>query len=146
MTEKASAILERASVRPTAAARAEQLVSEVAMTLLDVDEAETSVARERRRRDELVGQAIELGVAQHPNAARKSPIEHRMVPTREWFRAIVDIGSRIAPRVRQLEANEQIRVGSGTKPFQVPAHELVAQARDCRQVPRRNQQLIRIIP
>ena len=67
---------------PLRAAGAEQLVPEIAVARLDVDEAEAGVARQPRRGDEVVDQAIELVVLEHAHAVRKAAIEHRIARTR----------------------------------------------------------------
>ena len=76
--EEPRAVLERSAVASRPLPRAEQLVPEVAVAVLDVDEREARVPRELRRVDESLDQPIEIVVGQHPHARREAPIEVRM--------------------------------------------------------------------
>ena len=114
------------------------------MALLDVHETKAGIARERSRGDELVREALQIVVAQHANARRKAAIEHRVMPPGQRLGAIVDVGPRVASRMRQLETDEQIGVGVRAESLAMRGHQLLAQAGDRRQVPRRDQQLMRI--
>ena len=53
-------------IRPGTLVGAEQLMPEIAVTVFDVDEPKARVGRQLRRRDEIVDQPAEIGVAQHP--------------------------------------------------------------------------------
>src|SRR6185503_19558486 len=91
-------------------ARAEEFVAEIAMACLDVDEREAGVASEAGRVRELHLQPRQLVVVDHAHAARKAAIEDWMGRGGERRGAIVDVGARVASRVRQLQADEEIGV------------------------------------
>src|SRR5262249_13880013 len=95
-TQKPRAILERTAVRTFASACAKQLVTEIAVTLLDVDEREARIAREPGCRDEIVGESIEVLVAQHANAGGKSRVERGMMPGRKRFWTVVRVRPSVA--------------------------------------------------
>ena len=94
-------------------------MSEIAVAGLDVDEAEAGVARQPRRRDEVVDQAIQLVVLEHAHAVREPPVEDRVRARGDRRRPIVDVRPRVAPRMRQLQADVEIAVGVGAESLAV---------------------------
>ena len=64
LAHEARAVLEAAAERPGPLVRAEQLVAEIAVAVLDVDEAKARVGRQLRGGDEVVDQPAQLVVAQ----------------------------------------------------------------------------------
>ena len=63
---------------PGPRARAEQLVTQIAVAVLEVDEGEADVAGQPRGGDEVVDERVELAVGQQPDAASEPAIEDRV--------------------------------------------------------------------
>src|SRR5690606_40848142 len=80
LAQEPRAVLERAAVGAWTRAGAQQLVSEIAVAVLDVDEREAGARGERRRADEVVDERVEAGVGDHGRVAGhpNPPVEQRM--------------------------------------------------------------------
>src|SRR5207237_1854671 len=102
--EEPCAILERAAVASRAIVRAEQLVSEIAVALLDVHEGEARIPREPRGGGEIFDQTIELVVGEHADAIRKPAIENRMRVRGERLMTVGCAGTRVTAGMRELQA------------------------------------------
>ena len=104
LAHEARAILEAAAERSRTLVRAEQLVPEIAVTVLDVDEPKARVGGQLRGRDEVVDQPADLGVGQHADRRRKPAIEHGIGDRGQRFGTLVQVRLRETARVRQLQA------------------------------------------
>ena len=69
LRQKQHPVVERSAVGARPVFCAEQLVAQIAMTRFHVDELEAAVVCERRGRDVVVHQVLELGVGQHADAS-----------------------------------------------------------------------------
>ena len=80
-------MLERPAVRAGPVDRAEQLVEQVAVAVLDVDEVEACVRREDSCRDVRLDELVEVVVGEHDRCLGRDPsVEHRMVVSDQWLR------------------------------------------------------------
>ena len=109
--QEARAILERASERPFARDRAQELVSQVAVAVLDVYEVGATAFGDAARPDEQVDNPPHLVVAQDRIVLRNAELA-----VQEWV-AVEDLGfearlagSREAARVGELKPRQQVRV------------------------------------
>ena len=86
---------------------AQQLVSEVAVTVLDVDEVEAGGARHDGGADEVADQGVELGVGEGADrrAGREAAIEDRVRVGRDRLPASARVRPRVAARVGELQAD-----------------------------------------
>ena len=108
VAEKARAILERAAVFAWPGACAQQLVTEIAVTVLDVHELESQLAREPCGLDEIEDEPIELVIGDDVHAGRKLSIEQRMRVGHDRIGSILGAPARESSRMRELQTDEQI--------------------------------------
>ncbi len=85
-----------------------------------------SFAAAHEVRDEL----LEIVVFEQPDARWKATIENRMGAGRQRRRTIVDVGARVAARVRELQTDEKVGVRRRAEPFAVRGDERLSQAGD----------------
>ena len=99
----------RAAVATAARPRGEELVQQVAVTVLDVDERVASALRDRGGAREVPDQRIDLGIREDGRVVThvRARIEQR-VPERDARPARAGIGHRPAPAVRELEADHRL--------------------------------------
>src|SRR6185295_3783631 len=96
LTHEPRPALERTSIRARTAARAEQLVTEIAVARLEIHELVAARAGTPRRLHEIVSEAIELLVRDHTHTVREPAIEQRVMRAGHRRRPIVDVGTRVA--------------------------------------------------
>ena len=125
--EESGAVLEAATVPAVAGARAQQLVPEVAVAVLDVDELKADVVGAPGGIDEVVDQAIDLVVCHQRDAAGKALVEDWIDVRRERLGPVPHVRAREAARVRKLQAEIEVAVGVGAEAGAMRGHELVAE-------------------
>src|SRR5919201_5411345 len=96
-------------------AGAEQFVSEVAVTMLDVDELESHVVGESRSSHEILDEAIELVIFKNVRNAVEAAIEQRMGVSGLRLQTVLRVRTREAAGVRELQADEQVALGAGSE-------------------------------
>ena len=108
---------------PGRLSRAEQLVTEIAVAVLDVDEIEAGSRGDAGRVDEALDERVELVVREQMrrHAGGKAPVEHRMHVRGHRRPAAAGIRPRVTSRVGELQADEQI--GGRSRRRLVRAHE-----------------------
>ena len=82
---------------PRATARAQQLVEQIAVTVLDVHELKPDVLRQPRGMHELVDQPVELVIGEDAHARGEAPVEHRMRVGCERRRSVCLSGVQSGP-------------------------------------------------
>ena len=92
---------------PRTFTRREQLVQQVAVTVLDVDEGEPGLARQARRVDERGGELVELVVADRFDIVRADDVVEQSMVVRD-HRLRRAGRSREPTGVRQLQPDEQV--------------------------------------
>src|SRR5579863_2948895 len=94
--------------------RAQKFVSEIAVAMFDVHEIETETCRGGRRAMEVLDDRADLTVAQQRKfgAEPQPPVEDRMVIEDSRLRTLVRIGTAVAARVGELQADQQAVVGA----------------------------------
>ena len=125
--EEARAVLEAAAVAAFAVARAQQLVAEVSVAVLDVDELKPDGVGAARGLDEVGNEAIDVLVFHQRDAAGKAFVEDRVEMRGERLRTVPDVRARETPRVRELETEIEIAVGVRAEPLAVRGDELVSE-------------------
>ena len=107
-SEKPGSVLEGPTVAARAVAGAQQLVAEIAVAVLDVDEVEAGSAGQPRRLDEVVDQAVELVIGDHPDPVGEAPVENRVVARRKGLGAAPFVGAPVPSGVGELQPYQQI--------------------------------------
>ena len=116
-----------------ARARAQQLVTEIAVAVLDVHEGVAGVAGHAAPRRRSVDQPIEIVVGQQPHAGGEAAIELRMRVGDLRLRRRVLRRARVAARVRELQADVRDRASAlAPKRSRCARDERLAQAGDRR--------------
>src|SRR5204862_5309366 len=105
------------------------LVSEIAVTLLDVDEREPRVRRELRRRGKVFDQSIEFFVSEHMDAGGKTAIEYRVRVRRERCGSVRRTGTRVPAGVGELQADVEIAVSIRAESFAMCGDEALTEVR-----------------
>ena len=123
---------------------AQQLVAEVAVAVLDVDEVEAGALRQHRGLHEARRQVVEVVVGQqrHRAVGADAAVEHRVRVRRERLRLLVRVGARVAARVGQLQADDQV---VGAEPgAAVTREQVLAQLHEVGLRRRTEAQLVRV--
>ena len=144
LAHEARAVFEAAAEPSRALARAEQLVAEIAVAVLDVDESEPGFSGQRCGRDEVVDHAADLIVGQHADRTRKPAIEDGVRHGGQRLGTLVPVGLRKTARVGQLKPDVEIGVRTGAEPLDVGRDQLLAQPRDGRKGSGGQHQLVRV--
>ena len=106
-------------------------MSEIAVTVLEVDGREPGVPGEPGRGDELIDQPIELLVGDDSDTIGKPSIEERVGIGGERLRLSGAVRPGVAPRVGQLQADVKIAIGVGPEPFPMGRDEFLSQRARC---------------
>src|SRR5262249_19729762 len=121
LPQEAGAVLEAAAVTAGARARAQELMAQIAVAVLDVDEVVAAVARAFRRDDVVVDEAAHLVVAHDGTigGVAELPVEDGMPvgDPRLEFRVVVRLAE--ASRMRELQADDEAVVISGCLPVRL---------------------------
>jgi len=119
-------------------------VPEIAVAVLDVDEREPRVVGHPRGLDESIDEPIQVFVGHQRHARGKARVEHRVRVRRARLGSLVDVGLRVASRVRQLETDEQVAVRIAAVSVAVRGDERLAKPCDRLVRLRRERHLARI--
>jgi hypothetical protein len=116
LAQKARAILETAAVAARARARAQKFMPEIAVAMLDIDEIVAAVSGSFRSEHVVLDEATDLFVA-HDRAIRRIaelPVENGMMIRNPGFKLSVVVRLAEAPRMRELQADDQPGVITGS--------------------------------
>jgi hypothetical protein len=106
----------------------QQLVAQIAVTVLHVHELEPSPPREDGRAHEVIGQAVEVLVGQDPHRPREAPVKDRVGEGHERFRTVPGIGAAIAAGMRELQAYHEVARSALAEALLVGGDERLPQA------------------
>ena len=139
-------ILDRPAVAPRPVDGREKLVAEIAVAVLHIHEGEAGPPGLRRGADEVVDEPGDLVVGEDVGRlVRPEPaVEHRVAIERHGLVAALVMGTRVAARVDELEADEQVVLAPEVG--DVLGDEALPHRRDRAQVPLGDEQLLGIIP
>src|SRR5262249_8531595 len=110
LTQKPGPIFKAAAVITFTRMRAQKLVAEVAMTMLDVDKLESDLLRESRRAHVVVDDRSDLVVSKNGIRLINADafIEKRMMVENTRFRFSLVVGTAETAGVRELQTNVKI--------------------------------------
>src|SRR5438105_6022750 len=110
LAKKPGAVLEASAITSRARDGAQELVTEVAVTVLDIDKVEPNVGGALAAGDKIIHQPGNLGVGHARIIGRnaKSRVEHRMVIEDGRLDLHLLVGPRKPPRVGQLKADQKV--------------------------------------
>src|SRR5258707_78249 len=104
-----STILEAAAITPVSSMSTEQLVGQIAVTVLHIHEIKSQFPRPNRRRVKLFNDCIEVRVREQRKIVgdSKSMVQNRMVECDEWSRTTFLRWVTITAGMCELQSNQQ---------------------------------------
>jgi hypothetical protein len=114
--------------------------------VLHVHELEADLVGAAGRGHEVVDQLVQLVVGERPGAAREAAVEEGMGVGGERLGLVPGPRARGAPRVRELEAHQQVRLGGHPEDLAVRFDERLAEPREGAERRLSDHELVRIGP
>ncbi|OQA40206.1 MAG: hypothetical protein BWY52_02927 [Chloroflexi bacterium ADurb.Bin325] len=143
LAQEARAVLEAAAVAPRPVDRAEKLVAQVAVAVLDIDEREPRALGQRRGAAEVLDQPGDVVVAEQRVVGRDAELAvEQRVMVEDGGLELLAVGPGEAARMGELEADEQV-VGPAVR-GQVLCDQRLAQPSQRGQVGFVDEQLVRV--
>ena len=130
LTQEARAALEISAIAPRALNRAQKLMTEIAMTVLDVHECEACALSDPGRAAEVCDEASNRVVAEHRVIGRQVElaVEPGVMVQDSRLQPLLVVGPGEAPRVCELQTDQQIVAPSEAR-FVLP-HQRLTQRRE----------------